>query len=895
MRKLLTLFAAFLFVGSMWATEDVAYSLEPYSTGTDQTSTGYANAATATVDDIRWKVTGNSNQVPWRIGGNSISNVDRPIYSLDVITDNISKIVVTHGAADNITVNSMTVIVSTNSDFSNPVSTLTPEFVASDNVIINRPEGKDWSNCYYKIVYNVTKSGSGNKFIVFSGATFYKEASTDPSITADPDDEIDFGDVEEDSGVSSNVSQTVTLTAANLTANVNLVAATSPSGAIFSVSPTVITSEDWDANGQKVVTVYAQTSTAGEFEGTLTISSAKATPEFTSLSLDLAINVVVPVAVDGVTLDKNALSLEIEETADLTATVSPAGATNKAVTWASDHENIATVDNGHVTAVAAGTATITVTTDDGGFTATCTVTVKAPAGDKLTPAGVSNPSSYATWPAEVSGAIAKYIGYSMGGTTKIQLKSNDNVAGIVSTSTGGLISKVKVTWDGSTTNGRTLDIYGYDIPYTAASELYAAGGSKGTKIGSIVYGTSTEFTYTGETKYAYVGVRSNNGALYLTDITFVWDPVSSIAIKTAPTKVSYYEDENFDPAGLVITATYESGKTLDIAYDDVEDFTFSPILTAALKATDKNISISYGGQSVNQAITVTAKGCTDSDLAYVETEVAKYDNDDNFTNPLTLTSGQTVTYAGDDDDVATVNSSTGEVTIVGVGTVHISASIGEEDKGGTLYCADVVSYTLTVTAAPVPTGTFKPFTGSISEGDYLLTYGGTAMNTTLDGSNRAQYDEIELTGENVVNPDAELVWHIAPYSEYWTIYSGAISKYLASTAKNSVAFASDASANTAKWDITSPDAGTYEFENIGRSTSESNPDNKWLRKNGTYGFGCYSTSQGGALTLYKKDNGSGTALDNTELDGKAVKVLRNGILLIEKNGHTYNAMGQLVK
>ena len=38
-----------------------------------------------------------------------------------------------------------------------------------------------------------------------------------------------------------------------------------------------------------------------------------------------------------------------------------------------------------------------------------------------------------------------------------------------------------------------------------------------------------------------------------------------------------------------------------------------------------------------------------------------------------------------------------------------------------------------------------------------------------------------------------------------------------------------------------------------------------------------------------------TAIDNTELDGKAVKVLRNGILLIEKNGHTYNAMGQLVK
>mgnify|MGYP003294177118 FL=1 len=58
-----------------------------------------------------------------------------------------------------------------------------------------------------------------------------------------------------------------------------------------------------------------------------------------------------------------------------TATVAPADATDKSVTWTSDNDAVATVADGVVTAVAEGTATITVTTVDGEFTATCVVTV----------------------------------------------------------------------------------------------------------------------------------------------------------------------------------------------------------------------------------------------------------------------------------------------------------------------------------------------------------------------------------------------------------------------------------------------------------------------------------------------------------------------------------------
>ena len=82
------------------------------------------------------------------------------------------------------------------------------------------------------------------------------------------------------------------------------------------------------------------------------------------------------VTVTGVTLNKTDLMLEIGGSETLTATVAPADATNKNVTWKSSDATVATVDdNGKVTGGAAGEAPITVTTEDGGKTATCKVSV----------------------------------------------------------------------------------------------------------------------------------------------------------------------------------------------------------------------------------------------------------------------------------------------------------------------------------------------------------------------------------------------------------------------------------------------------------------------------------------------------------------------------------------
>ena len=81
--------------------------------------------------------------------------------------------------------------------------------------------------------------------------------------------------------------------------------------------------------------------------------------------------------VTGVSLDKTTCELTVGGDVTLTATINPANATNKNVTWKTSDATVATVVNGKVTALKAGTATITVTTEDGNKTATCTVTVKA--------------------------------------------------------------------------------------------------------------------------------------------------------------------------------------------------------------------------------------------------------------------------------------------------------------------------------------------------------------------------------------------------------------------------------------------------------------------------------------------------------------------------------------
>jgi len=87
--------------------------------------------------------------------------------------------------------------------------------------------------------------------------------------------------------------------------------------------------------------------------------------------------------VKSVSVSSTQLILYMNKTATITATVHPIDATNKAVIWTSSNNNVATVDNGKVTAIKQGTAIITITTKEGKHMATCTVEVLHPIEPEL--------------------------------------------------------------------------------------------------------------------------------------------------------------------------------------------------------------------------------------------------------------------------------------------------------------------------------------------------------------------------------------------------------------------------------------------------------------------------------------------------------------------------------
>jgi len=169
-------------------------------------------------------------------------------------------------------------------------------------------------------------------------------------------------------------------------------------------------------------------------------------------------------------------------------------------------------------------------------------------------------TSYSDWSGKTAtSSSAVYAGNSAGGNSSIQLRSDKSTSGVITTTSGGKATKVKLTWNSGTANGRTVDVYCKGSKYTAASDLYAAA-TQGTKVGSIVYGTSTELTIPND--YAYVGLRSNSGALYLDKIEIVWSTGSSnLTTTVSPVNISISSDYSY--------ATFASATALDFTGKDV--------------------------------------------------------------------------------------------------------------------------------------------------------------------------------------------------------------------------------------------------------------------------------------------------------------------------------------
>ena len=169
------------------------------------------------------------------------------------------------------------------------------------------------------------------------------------------------------------------------------------------------------------------------------------------------------------------------------------------------------------TATADGCPDVTITITQNGTGSSSTIT------DELTSAlFTATSTTYADFSNVAATSSARYAGNSAKDSSgNIQLRSKNSNSGIVSTTSGGKVKSVTIT----VANGsNTIDVYGSNTAYTGAGDLYATGegGNQGTKIGSLTETGTIDFTKKAE-QYAYVGIRSNNGALYISKIEIEWE------------------------------------------------------------------------------------------------------------------------------------------------------------------------------------------------------------------------------------------------------------------------------------------------------------------------------------------------------------------------------------
>ena len=138
----------------------------------------------------------------------------------------------------------------------------------------------------------------------------------------------------------------------------------------------------WSSSNDQVATVENGT-VKGIKEGTAEITVKTADNKYSdkctvTVKNDSSEEKPVEVKVTGVELNKNTHTMQVGDKTNLVATIKPENATNKNVTWSSSNTQVATVsEEGIITAVGKGTTVIKVTTEDGGFTSICNLTVTA--------------------------------------------------------------------------------------------------------------------------------------------------------------------------------------------------------------------------------------------------------------------------------------------------------------------------------------------------------------------------------------------------------------------------------------------------------------------------------------------------------------------------------------
>ena len=301
------------------------------------------------------------------------------------------------------------------------------------------------------------------------------------------------------------------------------VGATSQLSVEYTPSNTTIKNVTYSSNNTSVATVSSSGLVTGVSAGSARITaSAAAENGYVTDTIDITVS---NIAVTGVSLDPTSISIKAGKTATLVASVTPANAYNKDVSFTSSNTSVATVTNaGVVTGVAAGNSTITVTTADGGHTATCAVTVTP--GSSASGSFTINTSDV---PAQYSGSSFTASDFSFASSNI----GNSYTSGVIQWKNG-----VGYMYNKDAINGLN------DISIESATgktfSLTITSGSSSNPSGNSATLNNTNNTYSFPANVSYFKLTANSGgAQYTGDITISYstEPINPTSISISPSPI----------------------------------------------------------------------------------------------------------------------------------------------------------------------------------------------------------------------------------------------------------------------------------------------------------------------------------------------------------------------
>lgn len=295
--------------------------------------------------------------------------------------------------------------------------------------------------------------------------------------------------------------------------------------------------------------------------------------------------------------------------------------------------------------------------------------------------------------------------------------------GIITSASGGTIKSITINFNSN--NSNALGIYGKNTAYTTADDLF--GSAAGELIKSVP-NSKTAVTITPDKAYKFIGFKSNKGTIYIDKITIVWEKASSTPTTTT-------------------TFGTNSGKTFTFTNGTLEGFT-APKATAT--KSDDNTNLSNLIEYTSDAADIVAVDSKTGELTFTNTKFGKA--------TITATLPKTDTYQKSTDSYVVENKDNHIATSLSFNGTDVTLTEGKTDAGTdftgyTATEASNIAGTITYAASGDAVATVNPTTGAVTINPTV--YGTTTITATFTPADPTQYSgstaKYQITNKKAVD------------------------------------------------------------------------------------------------------------------------------------------------